>query len=211
MTGKTTLTELKAKEREARINLILDAAERVFAIKPFDSVSMREIADEAGMATSSIYTYFPHQETLFVEACVRDHKVLITELQQAIEKTDNKSISGIIDTYIDFYARNVSFFRMMTLFMSKGDLSSESMDKLNDIIRKILDLIDNLFVQSNHSVKSRYLSHFLFAAMNGIVVTFRKFPGRSDDEIIFHMKRLGKILEEMVDSTIDSNPSVLNS
>lgn len=200
MSGKTTLTELKAREREARINLIIDAAERVFAIKPFDSVSMREIADEAGMATSSIYTYFPHQETLFVEACVRDHRVLIDELRDALSKSENLGVGEIINTYIDFYARNISFFRMMTLFMSKGDLSSESMDKLNEIIRVILDLIDNLFLTKTYSVKSRYLSHFLFAAMNGIVVTFRKFPGRSDEEIIFHMKRLGKILEDMVNS-----------
>jgi len=205
MTGKTTLTELKAREREARVNLILDAAERVFATKPFDSVSMREIADEAGMATSSIYTYFPHQETLFVEACVRDHKNLMSEIMESLKDGESMNLSEIINTYIDFYARNIAFFRMMTLFMSKGDLSAESMEKLNDIIRQILDQFDKVFSETIYGIKTRYLSHFLFAALNGIVVTFRKFPGRSDDDIISHMKKLGTILEEMIVSMNEKN------
>ncbi len=69
---KNTLSQMKTREREDRKNLIIDAAEQVFSNKPFNKVSMREIADEAGIAPSSIYTYFPNQESLFVEATVRD-------------------------------------------------------------------------------------------------------------------------------------------
>ncbi len=72
MLEKDTLSKLKEQEREARKNLIMDAAERVFANKPYNKVSLREIADEAGIGTSSIYTYFPNQETLFVETLVRE-------------------------------------------------------------------------------------------------------------------------------------------
>ena len=205
MSGRTTLNELKAKEREARINLILDAAERVFATKPFDSVSMREIADEAGMATSSIYTYFPHQETLFVEACVRDHKDLIKELQISINDNSKQiNVGELIHTYIGFYEKNVAFYRMMTLFMSKGDLSGESMDKINEIVRRILDLFDDTFKGSGYKKSTRYLAHFFLAALNGIVVTFRKFPNRTDEEIFAHMRKLGAVLEEMMQNSFDN-------
>ncbi len=44
---KRTLKKLKAAEQETRKPLIMDAAERVFAHKPHDRVSMREIAAEA--------------------------------------------------------------------------------------------------------------------------------------------------------------------
>lgn len=61
MKAKGTLTDLKMQDKELRKNIIMDAAERVFANKPYDKVNIREIAKEAGMATSSIYTYFPNQ------------------------------------------------------------------------------------------------------------------------------------------------------
>ena len=45
---KNTLSQMKTREREDRKNMIIDAAERVFSNKPFNKVSMREIAEEAG-------------------------------------------------------------------------------------------------------------------------------------------------------------------
>jgi len=59
MKEKNTLNKLREQERGVRRNLIMDAAERVFATKPFDKVSMSEIAEEAGMATSSITPISP--------------------------------------------------------------------------------------------------------------------------------------------------------
>lgn len=82
---KRTLSRLKDQERETRKNLILDAAEKVFAVKLYNAVSMQEIADEAGLAKSSIYTYFPTQEVLFVEVVLRDADILFKELERILE------------------------------------------------------------------------------------------------------------------------------
>ena len=71
MSEKVTLKTLKSQEKEARKNLIIDAAERVFATKPVDKATMREIADEAGMATSSIYRFFPNQKTILITTTIK--------------------------------------------------------------------------------------------------------------------------------------------
>ena len=65
---KNTFADLKANEKKARQDVIIDAAERVFAVKPFSKVSIRDIAREAGISHASIYRYFPDQQSLFVEA-----------------------------------------------------------------------------------------------------------------------------------------------
>ena len=70
MTKKNTLSKLKQQEREIREDLIIDAARTVFGTKTYDKVSMQEIANAAGIAKSSIYTYFKNQEALFVEAAL---------------------------------------------------------------------------------------------------------------------------------------------
>ncbi|HQI24391.1 MAG TPA: helix-turn-helix domain-containing protein, partial [Smithella sp.] len=68
MKKKNTFAELKNNEKRARQGVIVEAAQRVFAVKPFNKVSIRDIAREAGISHASIYRYFPDQQSLFVEA-----------------------------------------------------------------------------------------------------------------------------------------------
>ncbi len=110
MNTKSRLLELKNKERDLRIQLILDAAKRVFLRKSYENISMKEIADEAGISISTIYTYFPGQESLFVEVCVQDGETLLREISQAVTNRDSMIISEIIRIYIDYYLLNLTEF-----------------------------------------------------------------------------------------------------
>ena len=199
MSRKNTLSRLKTKERETRKSLIVEAAERVYAIKPYNKVSMREIAYEAGIATSSIYTYFPNQEALFVEATLKEANKLIDEMNNSIkDRPDEEVVEKVINGFIDFISKNDSFFRMMVLFMTQGALSDESLMKLNTAMRRGLDVFDNLFHNIEYDGNIRLFSHLAFASLNGILVTFRKLPGRSEEEIISHMKEVGRIFGTMI-------------
>jgi AcrR family transcriptional regulator len=198
MKEKNTLNKLRIKEREARRNLIMDAAERVFATKPLDKVNMSEIAEEAGMATSSIYTYFPNQESLFIEAALRDANALIEGLKSIIEKNGELQIEEIIDAFIDYFTGHDAYFRMMAHFMLYGNINLESIQKINSIMRQMFDLLDTVFINTSFRGNTRMLSHYFFATLNGILISFRKYPGRSEAEVISHMKRLGKILADLL-------------
>jgi AcrR family transcriptional regulator len=173
---------MKSKEREDRKHLILDAAERVFSTKPFNKVSMREIAGEAGIAASSIYTYFPNQEALFVEATVRDSTMLIDEVSVIIgrARTGRHILDRIIDAFIDFISTHDSYFRMMVIFMTVGKLNPDSMEKLNGVVRRGFDLFEAVFRKAGYTGDARILAHYFFAMLNGILVTYRKLEGRSE-------------------------------
>lgn len=203
MKEKNTLNKLREQEREVRRNLIMDAAERVFATKPFDKVSMNEIAEEAGMATSSIYTYFPNQESLFIEAALRDAAALIEALNRTIQKDESLKVEEVINIFIDYFTTHDAYFRMMAFFMLYGNLNPESVDKINDIVRQLLDVFDATLKQVKYGEDIRLFSHYFFAALNGILITFRKYPGRSEEEVIRHMKRLGKLLADSLMASTD--------
>ena len=81
---RNTLNKLKQQERQIREDLIIDAARQVFGTKTYDQVSMNEIAKAAGIAKSSIYTYFPNQEALFVETAFRDTEEFIASLTRRV-------------------------------------------------------------------------------------------------------------------------------
>jgi AcrR family transcriptional regulator len=55
----------KEKERELRIKLVFEAAERVFGKKPYEEASMLEIANEAQLGMQSLYNTFKSKRELY--------------------------------------------------------------------------------------------------------------------------------------------------
>jgi hypothetical protein len=43
----------------------------------------------------------------------------------------------------------------------------------------------------------RLLAHAFFSAMNGILITFRDYPGRSKEEVVEHMKLVGRVIARL--------------
>ncbi|MGA6924269.1 MAG: TetR/AcrR family transcriptional regulator [Desulfosarcina sp.] len=198
MTQRDTLNKLKQQEREARENLIVDAARTVFGSKTYDQVSMNEIAKVAGISKSSIYTYFPNQESLFVEIAFRDTGKFIDALKSRIQDPLSPSLGLFIDGYLNYYIEHEAHCRMITHFALHGNIGQASADKLNWISRQVMDLLEAVLKKLNCEGNTRLLSHTLFAALSGIMISFRKYPGRTEQERIAHMKRIAKMVEGML-------------
>jgi AcrR family transcriptional regulator len=95
-----TLNKLRQQERQIREDLIIKAARTVFGTKTYDQVSMNEIAKAAGIAKSSIYTYFPNQEALFVETALRDTEKFIATLDRKLKRAAGLTLNAFIKDYL---------------------------------------------------------------------------------------------------------------
>jgi AcrR family transcriptional regulator len=196
--AKNTLNKLKQQEREIRENLIIDAARSVFGTKTYDQVSMNEIAKAAGIAKSSIYTYFSNQEALFVETAFRDTEQFIAVLKKRIQDAPTPSLKTFMDDYLDYNIEHEAHWRMITHFALHGNIGKDSAEKLNRISRQVMDLLEMVLERIDYKGDTRLLSHTLFAALSGIMISFRKYPGRSEPERIAHMKRIAGMVEQML-------------
>ena len=198
MAGRNTLNKLKQQEREIRENLIVDAARTVFGSKTYDQVSMNEIAKTAGIAKSSIYTYFPNQEALFVETAFRDTGKFIAALKKRVQEERSPSLETFINDYLDYHIEHDAHWRMITHFALHGNIGEASAEKLNQISRQVMDLLETVLKKFDYKGDTRLLSHTLFAALSGIMISFRKYPGRTESARIAHMKRIAKLVERML-------------
>ncbi|NLV68504.1 MAG: TetR/AcrR family transcriptional regulator [Spirochaetes bacterium] len=187
---------IKKQDKFARQESIIDAAERVFAAKPFNRVSMRDVAREAGITHAAIYRYFPDQQAMFVSAFLRGSKKVIAFLKEQVDDTKNAGIEKVTEKFIGYLINNDLYFRMMTHFMLDGTLGGEMLEKLNTAERELFDQLDRLFVKLKISGDTRMLSHAFFAALNGVLISFRNYPGRDRAEIEAHMIKLGKIIAQ---------------
>ncbi|MDD2604068.1 MAG: TetR/AcrR family transcriptional regulator [Desulfobacterales bacterium] len=183
---------LKEQERQTRQRLIVEAAERVFAQKPFEQVSMREIASEAGISPSSIYRYFPDQQSLFAEAFAIGTQEIISRVDARIAGGQIGSLRDLARLYVDFLLENDHYFRMMTHFMLDGRLEGQPLERLNQAARAILELFERLL--SGTGADAHLSAHAFFAALNGILISFRQYPGRSPEAVRRHMQTLADLL-----------------
>ena len=198
MAGRNTLNKLKQQERETRENLIIDAARTVFGSKTYDQVSMNEIAKTAGIAKSSIYTYFPNQEALFVETAFRDTGKFIAALKKRVQEERSPSLETFINDYLDYHIEHDAHWRMITHFALHGNIGEASAEKLNQISRQVMDLLETVLKKFDYKGDTRLLAHTLFATLSGIMISFRKYPGRSETARIAHMKRIAKLVARML-------------
>lgn len=206
MHKNSTLRLLKEQERETRRSIIVDAAERVFATTPFKKVNMRDIAREAGISPASIYRYFPDQQALFVHALVREFQ----KISEAIDAFAKVEIPDSLEIgaagFLDYLIERDQYFRMMTNFILDADLNPDLLDQINTVVRTSLEKVDVLFERLG-AKEPRLLSHAFFAALNGILITFHNYPGRSREEVRNHMQHLGRIIASMFRAGMQSDYS----
>lgn len=71
------IDERKRKEKLIRRNDIIDAAEKVFFEKGYESATMDDIAKEAEFSKRTVYVYFNSKEQLYFEIMIRGFRVLL--------------------------------------------------------------------------------------------------------------------------------------
>lgn len=98
-------TRLAPDERQRQI---IEAGKALFAEHSFEEISMREVAEAAGVSKGLLYHYFPNKIELF-KAAIRDAAV---ELSQVVEPSGEgpplAQLTGSLDGYlawVDEHAR----------------------------------------------------------------------------------------------------------
>jgi AcrR family transcriptional regulator len=195
MGKKGTFQRLREKEKEARRRIILEAAERVFGRCPFDKVSMRQIAKEAGISPAAIYRYFPDQQALFIESFLTGADRLVQRIKRIV---DNRGTAAeVAGEVVAFLWENDHYFRMMTHFMLHGEIREDLLERLNEMERRVLDHFQAVFGEDSGRGEPRLVAHAFFAALNGVLITFRNYPGRAPEEVRRHMERIAGLIADL--------------
>jgi hypothetical protein len=100
----------------------------------------------------------------------------------------------VSDAFVTYLIDNDQYFRMMTHFMLDGSLSAEKIEKLNAAERRVFDHFDRMFEKMQKPEPVRPLSHAFFAALNGVLITFRNYPGRTTKSVRQHMLNIARVI-----------------
>ncbi len=189
----TTLAELKQQEKDARRNLILEAARELFATKDFRQVTVREIARQAGVSVGTIYNYYQNLDQLFLDIFLECSQEIVQLIDQRAEGS-SPTLADLCRIYVDYLNRNMTFYQMMSHFMLGNDLNPAATERLNTAMRQLLDRIEGVLGHAKVNGGIRLTAHALFAALNGVMISYARYPGRTDAEIREHTLRLTDII-----------------
>jgi len=201
------LAVLRENERDARRTLIMDAACSLFAKKDFKQVTVREIAKQAGVGVGTIYNYYTSLDELFFDIFLKHAREIEPLLSSRAEKKP-PGLNDLCVLYVDYLYTHIPFYQIMSHFMLGGDLSPDATEKLNTTMRTLLDRLETALQDAGAGKDSRVSAHALFAALNGIMISYARYPGRSNDEIRAHTRRLaGRMADIFAKAHADQDAS----
>lgn len=107
--------ERRQREKDIRRQDIIDAAERVFFTKGYESATMDDISKEAEYSKRTVYLHFSSKEQLYFEAMTRGYRLLIGNIEKNLAANRPGDALGelrcIFDTYFRFSEEHPSYFK----------------------------------------------------------------------------------------------------
>ena len=97
----------KASERRrldvnTRREQLLDVGRRFFATKPYEAVSIDEIATEAGISRGLLYHYFPSKRKFFLAAMQAEAEEIRARVAPADDLPPDEQLRASLDVYIRY-------------------------------------------------------------------------------------------------------------
>ncbi len=151
-----TREERKKEVREKRTKSLIVATKELLQTESFRDVSIRKIADRAGVHNSTIYLYFPDADKLIALASVHQFQKYSVKLSEI-----SRSVHNSYDTFFDIWKSSCDcFFSKADIFFNfffgkYGDDITEIMNDYYDLFPeerlKYSDYIESMYYGRNIS------------------------------------------------------------
>ena len=114
------IAERKEREKLQRRNDIIDAAEKVFFYRGFESATMDEIAEKVELSKGTLYLYFKSKEDLQFAIFMRGSDILMKMMKDNLSQ-DSKGYQRLLelaDSFIRFSRENRNYFNLFMYYES---------------------------------------------------------------------------------------------
>jgi len=165
---------LVGTEEQSQSEKILLAAYACISTRGYANVSMREIADEAGVVLSQLIYYFKNKVGLFKEVVGIMISRYLKEIEESLkqENSPQKRVKGLINYFKNMLKHNPELFRLLYDFTGLAiwspvfsSLLSELFKDLSVIIEKYI--FNDLQIKGLKGYSTKTLSRLILGSMFG--------------------------------------------
>jgi len=201
-----------AREREARSNLILDGAERLFVEKGYLETSINDIAEAAEFSRTSVYQYFASKEEIYLRILDRYGDLLTERVTRATEGSAPVpvKIRRFLEEFRFVNEEKPNFFSLYFIQRQQVEprLSAELRAQLN-AKRKTLENVFRDFYREGiergevRDIRVKDASNLFFAQITGMMLLHEYYEGEFDVTLDEHLEKSLQLYLEFVEK-VDS-------
>ncbi len=116
------VAERRERERIARREAILDAAQQLTTEVGYEALRMDAVAEAAELSKGTLYLYFANKEALCAGVATRLIDKLLPILEEDLSKADTglDAIRLVLEGYSDFTRKHPQHFRFAVAWLSAG-------------------------------------------------------------------------------------------
>ncbi len=133
------IAERKEREKLQRRTDIIDAAEKIFFNKGFESSTMDDVAVEAELSKGTLYLYFKSKEDLQFAIFMRGLDILLKMMRKGLSEQDNgyRRLLGLADSFIRYSNEYSNYFSLLMYYEScRVDALNIDQDQLQVYLRE---------------------------------------------------------------------------
>ncbi len=132
------MTTRRARERELRRQVILEAAERIFGSRPYHEATMQAIAAASELGMQGLYDQFPSKQALYEEVIVVRARGYQRRMDQALAGLDEpvEQLAAIARVRAELFAEAPAF--LPVFLAEKIRLEWETGSRMSRRIRRVM-------------------------------------------------------------------------
>ncbi len=148
---KSSVTQTRRqREKEARIQSILEAGLKVFSAQGYHGTSMDAVAEAAELGKATLYYYFKSKDELLLailEHGVRDFFTRLEESWQGLSSPLEK-LKQVPQVGADFFARHPDYFKLYHYLTAHPVLRQKALVRLHPLIAEKVTRVQSLFQEA---------------------------------------------------------------
>ncbi|MFE3455769.1 TetR/AcrR family transcriptional regulator [Nonomuraea sp. NPDC059194] len=171
----------RRRQAEESRAIILQAARELFASEGYEGVSMRKVAERAGCAPATIYSFFPGKRQLLHQIWEEVLQELMDELKYSYAK--DADLEKLCLTYLEFWLNRPDDYRAIFLTQDRPPAdnddagyfvdNSDALPDLDIFCVALSEAQDRGEIQPGDPVEMRSI---LFCAMHGVALGLVTIP-----------------------------------
>lgn len=136
---------MQQKEQKTKVaEKILNTAFECLSTRGYANVTMRNIADDAGVALGQMTYYFKSKEALFLKVIHMMERQYLHEVESRLESTSDEKqmLAALVAFFKELVRDNPKFFRLFIDFTAQALWSPPFREQLDNLFRNLTELIE---------------------------------------------------------------------
>lgn len=156
--------------RDASAERILAAADALFCSRGFQAVSVRDIAERAGVKKASVFYHFQNKEALFAQVLDGYYEAHAEALRAARQHggDSRQRLHTLLDAFMDFMEDHSRYVKLVHIEIASG---GPALPKIREGLHKLLRLVEDILGDEVPCDGPLSAKQF-FVSFSGIVNTY---------------------------------------